>query len=282
MVVRASALEQFPAELQLESPLVGNFTAPVQKAAQVPPVDVLWVAVKATQLEHALRSVPDAAAAKIIVPLLNGIDHVALLRERFGQDRVVPGTIAGEMERMAPGRYVHPSPFLMLNVASSGRAILDATFEKLLAMKLSGRFVDDEKTLLWNKLAFLGPFALATSAFGVPIGGVLANDEWHKELEACVREFCLVAVAEGADVHVDKVWAAFFNVPKEMKSSMQKDVERGNPPELDAIGGRVVRGGERHGIPVPATRGLTAEIEVRVGMGSASGIVTPLNRRVRD
>jgi 2-dehydropantoate 2-reductase len=267
MVVRASALEQFPGEVRLESPLLGSFTAPVEKAAQVPPADVLWIAVKATQLEDSLRSVPNPAAVKIVVPLLNGIDHVARLREVFGHEHVIAATIAGEMERVAPGRYVHPSPFLMLNVASSGRAILGETFEKLLALKLSGRFVDDEKTLLWNKLAFLGPFALATSAFAVPIGGVLTNDEWHKKLEACVREFCAVAVAEGADVHVDKVWAAFFNVPKDMKSSMQKDVERGNPPELDAIGGPVVRGGERHGISTLVTESLSVAIEGRVGMG---------------
>jgi ketopantoate reductase len=90
---------------------------------------------------------------------------------------------------------------------------------------------------------------------------VLANDDWHKKLEACVREFSAVAVAEGADVHVDEVWAAFFNVPKEMKSSMQKDVERGNSPELDAIGGPVVRGGERQVIDTRITRSLIAAIE---------------------
>jgi 2-dehydropantoate 2-reductase len=276
MVVRANALQQFPAELRLESPLLGSFAAPVEKAAQVPPVDVLWLAVKATQLEDALRSVPDPLAANIVVPLLNGIDHVARLREIFAHDRVVAGTIAGEMERVAPGRFVHPSPFLMLNVAGRGRATLGATFEKLLALKLSGRFVDDEKTLLWNKLVFLGPFALATSAFGVPIGGVLSNDEWHKKLEACVREFCAVAVAEGGDVHVDKVWAAFFNVPKDMKSSMQKDVERGNQPEIEAIGGPVLRGGEKHRIPTPVARSLIAEIEGRMRV-DAGGVVTKSN-----
>ena len=168
MVVRASALEQFPAELRLESPLLGSFTVPAEKAAQAPPADVFWITVKATQLEEALRSVPDPSAAKMVVPLLNGIDHVARLREIFARDRVVAGTIAGEMERIQPGHYVHPSPFLMLNVAGSGRAILGATFEKLLGLKFSGRFVDDEKTLLWNKLVFLGPFALATSAFREP------------------------------------------------------------------------------------------------------------------
>lgn len=261
MVVRPGALERFPAEVRLESPLLGNLTAAVEKSEQVPPCDVLWISVKATQLEDALRSVKDPSGVKAVVPLLNGIDHVARLRELFGRDRVVPATIAGEMERVEPGRYVHPSPFAMLNVADSGRAPLAETLDKLQTVGMSCRFMDDEATLMWTKLVFLGPFALATSACGVPIGGVLADEQWRNKLEDCVREFCAVASAEGATVHFDKVQAAFFNVPKDMRSSMQKDVERGNPPELDAIGGPVVRGSDRHGIAVPVTRGLIGAVE---------------------
>jgi 2-dehydropantoate 2-reductase len=263
MVVRPGKLGQFPAELRLESPLLGTFSAPVDKSAQVPSTDVLWVAVKATQLEDALRTVTDPAGPKAVVPLLNGIDHVSRLRELFGHDRIVPATIAGEMERVAPGHIVHPSPFAMLNVAGSGRDLLVKACEKLETLGFSCRFVDDEKTLLWNKLVFLGPFALATSAYGVPIGEVLANASRHQKTESCIREFCSVALAEGAQVNPDKVVAAFAMVPKDMRSSMQKDVDRGNPLELDAISGPVLRGGDRHGIPVPATRELVAAVEKR-------------------
>lgn len=263
MVVRATSLAEFPGELQLESPLVGNFTVPVEISAIAPSTDVLWITVKATQLESALSAVPESVEIRAVVPLQNGIDHVARLRERFGHDRVIAATIAGEMERIAPGRMVHPSPFLMLNIASSGRGLLGGVAEKLDTLHWSCRFVDDEATLLWIKLVFLGPFALATSAAGVPIGGVLADAHWRQQLENSVREFCAVGMAEGAQINVDKVLAAFSIVPKEMRSSMQKDVERGNPPELEAIGGPVVRGGERHGIPVPVTRELMEVVEER-------------------
>jgi 2-dehydropantoate 2-reductase len=263
MVVRAAALADFPGDLQLESPLVGNFTVPAEKSATVPSTDVLWIAVKANQLDLALSSVPESAQIRAVVPLQNGIDHVARLRERFGHDRVIAATIAGEMERIAPGRMVHPSPFLMLNIVSSGRELLGDVAGKLDGLHWSCRFVDDEATLLWIKLIFLGPFALVTSAAGVPIGGILANAHWHQQLENCVREFCAVGIAEGAQINVDKVLAAFSIVPKEMRSSMQKDVDRGNPPELDAIGGPVVRRGERHGIPVPVTRELMQAVEGR-------------------
>src|SRR5438309_4854637 len=121
MVVRPGTVARFPAEVRLNSPLLGNFSADVGKAELVPACEVLWVAVKATQLEDALRSVPAPKSVKAVVPLLNGIEHVTRLRELFEPERVIAATIAGEMERMAPGQFVHPSPFAMLNAASSGR-----------------------------------------------------------------------------------------------------------------------------------------------------------------
>jgi 2-dehydropantoate 2-reductase len=37
---------------------------------------------------------------------------------------------------------------------------------------------------------------------------------------------------------------------------MAKDLVAGRQLELDAIGGPIVRGGEKHGIPVPTTKRL--------------------------
>src|ERR1700676_2306465 len=114
VVLRPEALRDYPAELSLESPL-GSFSVPVERVAQVTqPFDVLWIAVKATHLDAALRSVTNAEQIGAIVPLLNGIDHVDLLRSRFGHDKVVPATIAVESERVAPRQIVQRSAFIRL------------------------------------------------------------------------------------------------------------------------------------------------------------------------
>ena len=44
LVVRREALAQYPRQLSLESPF-GNFTVDVLVAAEVSPVDVLWITV---------------------------------------------------------------------------------------------------------------------------------------------------------------------------------------------------------------------------------------------
>jgi len=273
MIVRAAVLEQYPAQIRLESPLLGKFNAPVQKTAQAPPADVLWITVKATQLDSALKLVPSSEVAVAIVPLLNGVDHIAALRARFGHDRVVPATIAGETERAAPGYIIHRSPFENLNLASSGQSRLNdtaTTVEKLTAHKVSCRFIENEATLMWSKLVFLAPFALSTTAFDTTIGRVIEKPEWRATAETAIREACAVANAEGAAINVEKALHAADNLPYDMRSSMQKDVDHGNPPELDAIGGPILRGGARHNIPVPATRELLARIEQRVGQKASA------------
>jgi ketopantoate reductase len=42
---------------------------------------------------------------------------------------------------------------------------------------------------------------------------------------------------------------------------MQKDVSAGHVPELDAIGGPIIRGGQRYCLGAPVTRELVARIQ---------------------
>ena len=94
-------------------------------------VDVLWIAVKAYQLNEALRAVPTESKIRTIVPLLNGIDHVDVLRLRFGHDRVVPGTIGVESERLAPGQIIQRSPFVRLALSMMGEERLVKVADRL-------------------------------------------------------------------------------------------------------------------------------------------------------
>jgi len=261
-VVKPESLASYPEQLRLESPF-GGVSVPVARSAQVPPVDVLWIAVKATQLQDSLGAVTHPESVGAIIPLLNGIDHLALLRKHYGNERVIAATIAVESERVAPGQIMHRSPFAILNVSSAGRTVLSTTLEQFQKIGFECHFIDDEATLMWTKLVFLGPIALATTAFDQPVGGVLGNPEWKAQWASCVREACAVAAAEGAKVDANIVFSGMSRAPYGMRSSMQKDVDKGNPPELDAIAGPILRGGSRHGIDVRAAKALVDAVKAR-------------------
>lgn len=261
-VVRPESLASYPQQFHLKSTF-GTFDVSISRAAEVPACDVLWISVKATQLDAALRAITNSDAIRAIIPLLNGVDHLSVFRSRYGKDHVIAATIAGEMERVSPGRFVHATPFLRLNVSSAARPLLGSTLDGLSKIGVECRFVDDEATLMWSKLVFLAPIALATTAFDQPIGGVLGDADRKNLWESCVREACAVATAEGAKVDANAVFTGMSKMPAGMRSSMQKDVEQGNPPELDAIAGPILRGGNSHGIEVSSTQRLAKMVAAR-------------------
>jgi 2-dehydropantoate 2-reductase len=260
LVLRPEALKDYPAELSLESPL-GSFSVPVQRVAQVAqPFDVLWIAVKATHLDAALRSVTNAEQIGAIVPLLNGIDHVALLRARFGHDKVVPATIGVESERAAPGKIIHRSKSVRLTVSSLGESRLASTLQKLRQFGFNCQFSSDELKMLWNKLVILSPCALTTTASGLTMGEVFSDPEWRKRIIASMHEACAVATASGTLMDPADFSRFFDGPPPVSRSSMQKDVAAGNPPELDGIAGPILRRAQEHGIDVPVTTELVEMI----------------------
>src|ERR1700732_3989818 len=212
LVVKPESLAQYPRRLHLESP-VGNFDVEVARASEVPPADVLWIAVKATQLQSGLTALRNPSSVKAIVPLLNGIDHLSLLRSRYGADRVIAATIAAESERVSPGHIVHRSPFARLNVSTAGRTLLGSTVEHLQHIGFECRFAENESTMMWSKLVFLGPYALTTTAADKAMDGIISDPSWKEQLEACVREACAVAIGESAKVDPEAILTGMKGMP---------------------------------------------------------------------
>jgi 2-dehydropantoate 2-reductase len=257
LVLRAETFARHPDRIHLTSPY-GNLDVPVRRATALDEhFDVVWLTVKATQFDAAVQTL---SAGKerfdLLIPLLNGVEHIDRLREVFGHDRVAPATISVESERVGPGEIAHRSPFVRLVVSSTAKPKLEAILKKLSEFGFTCAFEDDERSLMWRKLIFLAPLALNNSASGKNKGGLMEDPSWHDRLRATVREAGAVAKAEGAKVDVEGTLATIEGLPPQMKSSMQKDVEAGRAPEVDAIGGPIVRGGKAHGIPTPVTSEL--------------------------
>jgi 2-dehydropantoate 2-reductase len=130
LLVRPGRRDHYSERLSVEREMLGTFEAVVQVADRFDgQFDVVWITVKATALEAALRTVsPEKLDDDLVVPLLNGVDHVGQLRERYGAERVLPGTIRVEVEQLGPGRVRHLSAFSDVQVApgSATRARAEA------------------------------------------------------------------------------------------------------------------------------------------------------------
>lgn len=251
--------------LRVESGLFGDFHVTVSTAARLQSeVDACLVTVKATQLDEALRRVPaDALRGALVVPFLNGIDHVGLLRNRYPSSNVVAATIRVEVARVEPGVIRHTSPFAAVEIATSA-AVQDRVEELAAHLGATGLDVkvrDDEVPMLWDKLVLLAPLALLTTHERAGVGAVrtLRRDD----AAALIAEVAAVAHAEGGTIGAEAVWRLFDSAPEAMQSSMQRDQAAGLPLELDAIGGAVLVRAARAGIAVPVTARLVEELRQR-------------------
>ena len=267
VILRPQSLPGYPTTLTLERPQGALSGRAKAVAALTEPVDVLWIATKTYQLEAALASVSSSPAC--VVPLLNGVEHVSLLRARFGHDRVVPGVIAIEAEKLSPGKFIQRAPVVRLNLAASGEPLLGKIVGRLGELGFACQFVANEQTLLWSKLCFLAPLALANSASGMNKAEILGSAEWKQRLDSARAEARAVATASGAEIDPARLQAILDGLPPGARSSMQKDLAAGRQLELDAIAGPILRGGKRFGIDVSTTAELVAAIEAKVS--SAKG-----------
>jgi 2-dehydropantoate 2-reductase len=265
LLMRPDSHARYDGRLRVESVRLGDFEVHVAAATALDrEVDVVWVTPKATQLEAALGLVPSGQPeSTIVVPLLNGLDHVARLRMRFGHDTVVPGVIYVESERVGAGRIRQKSGFAHVELAPGRRANeLCAALDEAGLTCVVGA---SEAAVLWRKLATLGPVALTTTALEAPLSAVMHDPLWRGRLEGCMREIAALAAEEGVDFDVEAALAACEGAG-DMRSSMQKDRAAGLPLELDAIGGAVLRAARRRDREAPATQQLVDLISREIGV----------------
>ena len=260
--------------ISVSSATFGDFVArPRAVPSLTEAVDALLVATKADGLEGGLSRI--AAEPGVVLPLLNGLDHLATLRERFPAEAVLAGSIRVEADRPEAGVVVHTSPFLLVSMATAyasaaapmrelAAALGDAEVPVRVHEEISQR---SEAEVMWSKLVRLNALACTTSAYDKLLGEIRSTPPLRADLVAAIDEACAVGRAEGAlDVEPSRALDELERAHGTLGSSMQRDIAAGRPPELDAIPGSVLRAAARHGLRCPTIERLVAVIANRAGV----------------
>ena len=248
--------------LHLRSKRFGDFDVRVRTATHLSePVDACLVAVKATQLRDALDRVPaDALGEGLVIPFLNGLEHVDMLRSVYSVASVAAATIRVEAMRDGPGLIRQTSPFVAIEIAASheNRERVLRLASQMASAGFDVKVRADELAMLWDKFVLLEPFALLTTHERANAGVVRATR--HDEAQALISEAVAVARADGVTIDRDTLMKTLESLPDSMESSMQRDQAAGRPLELDALGGALLRRASKAGIAVPVTARMVEEI----------------------
>ena len=241
--------------IRVESRKFGDFSAAVGAATALSrPVDAVFVTVKATQLADAVKRAPASMLGDgLVIPFLNGIDHVETLRRVYPPQQVIAATIRIETARIGPGVIRHTSPFAAIAIATGG-----SVAQHLRATGLDVNVNEDEKAILWDKFALLAPMALLTTHARANVGAI--RTARREELVALIGEVVQIAGADGVSIDPSVILRLIDSVPETMETSMQRDQAGGRPLELDALGGALIRRAAKAGVEAPVTTKLVDEI----------------------
>lgn len=251
----------------LESEKFGNMHAtPFADTGLVSEVDFLFVTVKAPFLSDALKNVlVPKRGIKVVISLLNGVEHVSLLRSVF-KDRLVVGMITGEFIRDNNNRVQHTTPHARIDLASKDFSLDEVSKFGLLLSRaeLNVNISNSEADVIWKKLVKLNALACTTAASQQPLGCIRSDKHWSKLLNAAIREGVAIAHHDGAEIDETEVLREIDNLPAELSTSLQRDIQLGLPSELDSIVGAVIRKANKHDIECNTIKNLFNNIQEKV------------------
>ncbi len=220
--------------------------------------DVIIVASKAYDLGSAMDAIAPAVGAETaIVPLLNGVRHIDILRQRFGADRVLGGVALISVTMTPAGEIKHLNQahrFVTGALTDAPPKWLSDLSTLLAKTKFDFMLSEAVEQVLWDKIVFLTTLAGATCTLRAGVGHILATLAGEGFIEGLLGECTRIAAACGhpvAETQLGAYRSQLFDKNSGLMASMLRDVEKGGPTEADHILGDMVRRADEKGVDVP-------------------------------
>jgi 2-dehydropantoate 2-reductase len=233
------------------------------------PFDAVLLTVKAYALDAALADLaPFAGPQTMILPTLNGMKHVDILAERFGQ-QAVAGCVCRIAAMVAEdGGIVQLAPFHELaygemdGTSTARMTALDgfmqgAGFDAQLSPTIAHE--------MWEKWVLLAALGGVNSLMRGSIGDIVAAPGGTAFVERFLAEILAVVAAEGhamTEAFVARARATLTAPGSKFTSSMYRDLTQGAPIEADQIVGDLVARGHRAGLATPLLDAAYTHLEV--------------------
>lgn len=213
-------------------------------------VDLLFVAIKSTQVEAAASWLSVLCSAKTVVCVLqNGLDQVALFDRYVSGCAVLPSVVWFPAQREPDGTvWLRAKPRITVPDTPSTGLVLSALRDTRLSVEVAVDFT----SVAWRKLlqnALAGLMVLTGRR-----SGMFSRADVAQLSLAYLRESLVVARAEGATLSDEvprEILDGFQRAAADMGTSILADRQVGQPLEWDSRNGVIQRRGRARGIPTP-------------------------------
>jgi 2-dehydropantoate 2-reductase len=220
--------------------------------------DAILLTVKGFGLEGALRDMsPAVGPDTVILPVLNGMRHVDVLRERFGANAVGGCTCKIMTVLDDAGRIVQLTRLHDLGYGEFDGQVSDRM--QRLDRFMSGAGFDAQLSTaidreMWEKWLFLAGLGGITCFMRGTVGAVEAAPGGRDFILKFLDEVTAVISTAGvppSTARLDAIRTQLTEPGSAMTSSMYRDLERQLPIEADEIIGDLLKRGREAGVATP-------------------------------
>lgn len=231
--------------------------------------DLILLSIKAYSLQAAVKDfAPAVGPGSMILPLLNGMRHLDVLTQQFGEESVLGGVclIAAELDqdsRIVQLTDIHRLVYGELTGGNSARmndltrALQGATFE--------ARTSDDIVQQMWEKWVLLASLGAATCLMRANIGEIEAIAGGAEFALAVLGECSAIAIACGYAPGADflaRTQKTLTTRGSMLTSSMYRDMSKNAPVEVEQILVDLLERGRKLGIATPLL--ASASLKLRI------------------
>ncbi|MGH0597949.1 2-dehydropantoate 2-reductase [Bacillus mycoides] len=233
------------------------------------PFDVILFSTKAYHLNEAITDLkPFVGENTVIIPVLNGIAHLTLLQKEFGVEKVIGGLCFIETTLNDQGEIVQTSVanrlvFGEIKPQDSERIKLISKIfaDTKASFVLSENIVQD----MWHKYLFITVMSGVTTLMRAPIGPIRESDGGREFIRNLFEESVQIMKSMGAPVKDNIVQEHMKTIDKisyDMKSSMQRDMEKGSLIEGKYLQGYLLDLAEQFSIDTPLLGAVHQNLKV--------------------
>jgi 2-dehydropantoate 2-reductase len=238
---------------------------------RIPDPDLILLCVKSYDLDGVVRKLSAKVNENtVIIPLLNGVDIYERIRAQLDNGIVLPACVFIGTHIQSPGVIKQSGgdgTIMFGKDPKHPNFTAQNVMDFLSRMGINYKWNDDPFPAIWEKYIFIAAFGLVTVHTGKTLGEIMDDAEARETVRAIMAEVCALATAKGISLPANVIEESLGKanrVPRDTKSSYQRDVESGRKSnEGDLYGGAIIRMGETLGVPTPVTKSIYSKIQRR-------------------
>ncbi|HEY0935496.1 MAG TPA: ketopantoate reductase family protein [Trebonia sp.] len=238
--------------------------------------DVVLVTVKAAGLDAVIGEAgPAVGPDTAVIPVLNGIRHLGPLNRAFGEPRVLGGVavLSTQLDHSGDIRQLSDSASLRFG-AQDGPVtpVVERAKNQLSGAGFPVGVSEEIVAEMWSKWAFIAAAGAVTCLLRGTVGEIVAVGYGEPVVRALIDE--VYSVAEGAGHPVpDRERArtlALLTAPgSPFTASLYRDLQQGQPVEVEPILGDLAAEGRKAGLRTPLLDAATVALRVyQAGRGT--------------